>query len=69
MQGGSPTDSGVLYWINGALDADPHYLCMNYNTMHVIWYQYIACTSMRVGMLNNIVQKESKKTEELTWLN
>ena len=46
MQGGSPTDSGVLYWIKGALDADPHYLCLHYNMMHVIWYQYIACTNM-----------------------
>ena len=33
MQGGSPTDSGVLNWINGALDTDPSYMYLHHKTM------------------------------------
>ena len=51
VQGGSPTSSEVLNWINDVLDVDPHYLHLHHNMMQAIWHQYIECTSMRVGML------------------
>ncbi|WMV40813.1 hypothetical protein MTR67_034198 [Solanum verrucosum] len=47
------TDSGALNWINGVLDADPGYLCLHHHKMQANWNQYIECTSMRAGKLNN----------------
>uniref|UniRef100_M1DG42 Late blight resistance protein n=1 Tax=Solanum tuberosum TaxID=4113 RepID=M1DG42_SOLTU len=47
------TDSGLLNWINGALDTDPGYLRLHHNKMQANSHQYIERTSMRVGMLHN----------------
>nr|AAT38768.2 Late blight resistance protein, putative [Solanum demissum] len=47
------TDSGVLSWINGVLDADPGYLRLHHHKMQANWHQYIECTSMRVRELNH----------------
>ena len=47
------TDSRVLSWINDVQDADPGYLCLHRNKMQANWHQYIECTSMRAGKLNN----------------
>ena len=47
------TDYGVLNWINGVPDADPGYLRLHHKTMQANWHQYMECTSMRVGPLNN----------------
>ena len=47
------TDSGVLNWINGVLDADPGYLRLHHNKMQANWHQYMKCTSMQAGPLNN----------------
>ena len=47
------TNSGVLNWINGVLDADPGYLCLHHNKMQANWHQYMECTSMRAGKLNH----------------
>ena len=33
MQEGSPSDCGVIKWINGALRADPDYLCLHHEMM------------------------------------
>ena len=41
------TDSGVLSWINGMLDADPGYLRLHHKTMQANWHQYMECTSMQ----------------------
>uniref|UniRef100_M1DAY7 Late blight resistance protein n=1 Tax=Solanum tuberosum TaxID=4113 RepID=M1DAY7_SOLTU len=40
-------------WINGMLDANPGYLRLHHNKMQANWHQYIECTSMRAGKLNN----------------
>ncbi|WMV57465.1 hypothetical protein MTR67_050850 [Solanum verrucosum] len=47
------TNSGVLNWISGVLDADPGYLRLHRQKMQANWHQYMECTSMRVGPLNN----------------
>ena len=47
------TDFGVLSWINSVLNADPGYLRLHHKKMQANWHQYIECTSMRVGKLNN----------------
>lgn len=41
----SPTDFGILNWINGVLDANPCYLQLYRNMMQVNLNQYIASTS------------------------
>ena len=33
MQGGSPSDRGVINWINGALRADHDYLRLHHETI------------------------------------
>ena len=53
MQGGSPSDYRMLHWINGALRVDPGYVCVHHEMMQANWHQYIECTSIQVGMLNN----------------
>ena len=60
------TDSGVLSWINGVLDADPGYLCLHRHKMQANWHQYIECTSMRVGMLKqHRLERESERNTYL----
>ncbi|WMV37206.1 hypothetical protein MTR67_030591 [Solanum verrucosum] len=51
MQGGSPTDSELLTESTVHWNVDPSYLCLHLKTMQANWHQYIECTSMRVGML------------------
>ena len=48
MQGGPPSDCGVVNQINGAL-----VLILVTFLMQTIWHHYIECTSMRVGKLND----------------
>ena len=56
-------------WINKVLRVDLGYLRLHYKTMQANWHQYIECTSMRVGVLNNIGLKEIlKETLTLTLL-
>nr|ABI34323.1 Late blight resistance protein, putative [Solanum demissum] len=47
------TDSRVLSWINDEQGVDPGYLCLHHNKMQANWHQYMECTSMRAGPLNN----------------
>ena len=60
------TDSGVLNWINGVLDADPGYLRLHHKTMQANWHQYMECMSMRAGPLNNNLSL--KGVQENTYL-
>ena len=53
MQGGLPSDCRVLNWINDPLHADVGYLRLHHKMIKVNWHQYIECTSMRVGKLND----------------
>nr|AAT39948.2 hypothetical protein SDM1_25t00015 [Solanum demissum] len=55
------TDSGVLNWINGVLDADPEYPRLHHNKMQANRHQYIECTSMRVGKIYLRVLKTTIK--------
>nr|ABI34355.1 Late blight resistance protein, putative [Solanum demissum] len=60
------TDSRVLNWINGVLNADPGYLHLYHKTMQANWHQYIDCTSMRAGQLNNNLSL--KRAQKRTYL-
>ena len=43
----------MLSWINDVQDADPGYLYLHHNKMQANWHQYMECTSMQAGKLNN----------------
>ena len=56
--------------MNDVLDAHPSYMCPHHNKMQAIRHQYIECTSMRVGILNdNFKLERNKKKFTLAQLN
>ena len=39
--------------------------CLHYDMMYANWHQYIECTSMRVGILNNNLSLKRTKKKHL----
>lgn len=69
MQVGSPTNSGVLYWINSALDVDPRYMRLHHNRILMKWHQYIELMGILVEGLKQLNLEWVTKTLTLALLN
>ena len=58
------TNSEAQSGISEALRADPGYLRLHHQFMQANWYQYIECTSMQVGDIDNDLSL--RRFDELT---